>query len=288
MNLKSSALRLHLESALAGRVPAPFRSPAESGHWAGQEVETVPTGIAPIDAQTGGFPRGSLTEIFGPPGSGRMSLLVAALAARTAASEMCALVDGGDGFDPDSAAAAGVRLSQLLWVRCRTIDQALRSTDLLIHTGGLGLIAVDLCDLPPRLVRHVPLSVWFRFRRAVENTPTLLLLLEQESNAKACASLTLRVEAGAAQWSHAGESRGVGATSMHSAGLSAGHSPGCLLDGRQNRAEIIRSRMERRVTAMEGTGRMIRFETKFQAEIVREDLSILSGEPKPRGTRTSK
>ena len=92
-------------------------------------------------------------------------------------------------------------MRKLLWVRCRNVEQTLRATDLLLQGGGFGLIAVDLTDIAPRLVRHVPLDSWFRFRRAVEDTPTVLVLLEQESNAKSCASLGLRLEAGAAGWS---------------------------------------------------------------------------------------
>jgi len=38
---------------------------------------------------------------------------------------------------------------------------------------------MDLSDVPTRTVRQVPLNAWFRFRRAVEDTPTILLLLEQ-------------------------------------------------------------------------------------------------------------
>ena len=83
----------------------------------------------------------------------------------------------------------------LLWVRCRNMEQSLRATDLVLQGGGFGFIAVDLSDISPRLVRHVPLDSWFRFRRAVEDTPTVLVLLEQESNAKSCASLGLRMEA---------------------------------------------------------------------------------------------
>jgi len=49
----------------------------------------------------------------------------------------------------------------------------------------------------------VPLNAWFRFRRAVEDTPTILLLLEQEPHAKTCASLVLRLEAGAVRWAEA-------------------------------------------------------------------------------------
>lgn len=79
---------------------------------------TVPSGIAAIDALTGGLPRGTLTEIFGPASSGRTSLVLAALAEATRRQEVCALVDAGDSLHPESAAAAGMDLQRLLWIRC--------------------------------------------------------------------------------------------------------------------------------------------------------------------------
>ena len=189
-----AALRLQVETALAGRVAAPF------SYRDRKLVEMVSAGVPEIDALTGGLPRGGLTEICGPPCSGRTSLLISALASRTAQAEVCALVDGRDAFDPYAAAAAGVELKQLLWVRCRNIEQALRSTDLLLQGGGFGMIAVDLSDIPAATVRHVPLNAWFRFRRAVEDTPTILMLVEQEPNAKTCASLVLQVGFEPARW----------------------------------------------------------------------------------------
>ena len=196
------AVRLAVESALAGRIVAPLQ------YRERRVLETAPTGVISVDTLTGGLPRGALTEIFGPPGSGKTSLLMAALAARTQAAEVCALVDARDAFDPETAEAAGVGLKRVLWIRCREIAQAMRVTDSLLQGGGFGLVAVDLSDLAPRLVRHVPLNVWFRWRRAVENTRTILLVMEQESNAKTCASLVLRVESAGAQWrSTAGEAR---------------------------------------------------------------------------------
>jgi recombination protein RecA len=65
------------------------------------------------------------------------------------------------------------------------------------------MVAVDLSDVPTKTVRQVPLNTWFRFRRAVEDTPTILLLLEQEPNAKTCASLVVRLEAGEVRWGEA-------------------------------------------------------------------------------------
>jgi recombination protein RecA len=226
MSSKAAALRLHLESVLASRHANPFQ------YRDRQIVETVPAGIPPIDDLTGGLPRGSLTEIYGPPCSGKTSFLVSTLASRTTASEVCALVDARDAFDPRSAEAVGVKLDQLVWVRCRNVDQALRATDLLIQGGGFGLIALDLSDAPPRVVRSVPLQVWFRFRRAVEYTPTILLLLDQESNAKSCASLVLRLRTEETNWSQTSES---------AEGIVLPHSPGLLLDGWKSYAEMIRS-----------------------------------------------
>src|SRR5579864_2945906 len=196
-------------------------------------VATVETGIAALDALTSGIPRGALTEIYGPASSGRSSVQLALLAEMTRRQEVCALVDVSNSFDPHSAAASGVHLERVLWVRCasnelrlpstqypvsssqypvsstqknatdavlasrkslfRALEQALKVTDLLLQSSGFGLIAVDLGDIPPQIARRVPLTSWFRFRRAVENTPTVLLVMEQEPYAKTCASLVLKM-----------------------------------------------------------------------------------------------
>jgi len=191
-----AALRSKIEDDLRGRVLSPF-------NYRNRNVfEIVSTGIPEIDAAVGGLPRGAMTEICGPPCSGRTSFLLSALAARTTDGEACALVDARDSFDPYLASTAGVALNQLLWVRCQNADQALRATDLLIQGGGFGLVAVDLSDIAPKIVRYVPLNAWFRFRRAVEDTPTILMVIEQEANAKTCASLVLRLKARPAEWVH--------------------------------------------------------------------------------------
>jgi hypothetical protein len=165
----------------------------------------VSSGVAEVDALTGGLPRGALTEICGPASSGRSSLLLAALAEALRRQELCALVDASDRFDPLSASAAGVELDRLLWIRCgnqrlnsplRRLEQALRATDLLLQGGGFGMVAIDMADIAAEYARRVPLASWFRFRRAVEPTPTVLLVLEQEPFAKTCASLVLKTAAG--------------------------------------------------------------------------------------------
>jgi recombination protein RecA len=206
MRISSSLLRAQVESALRGRVPAPFQFRSR------QAPERVPVGLAKIDTLAGGLPRGELTEILGGASCGRTTVLNAALAALTARGEVCALVDAQDAFDPWSAQAAGVELRRLLWVRCHGLEPALRAADLLLHSGGFGMIALDLSDLPPPAVRRVPLSYWFRFRRAVEDTPTVLLVLAQESYAQSCASLVVNLS----QTGFGGSGSGIGEASPDS------------------------------------------------------------------------
>jgi hypothetical protein len=189
--------------------------------------EMVSSGAPAIDALTGGLPRGCLTEICGPASSGRTTLLMAALAAATRRGEFCVVVDASDTLDPHSAAAAGVELDRLLWVRCsesspqkecssrrhrdteknslknqiqsqsknqeNRLEQVLRATDLLLESGGFGLIVLDLGDMPPQAARRIPLTTWFRFRRAIEHTPTILLAIEQHAIAGSCSSLLLQL-----------------------------------------------------------------------------------------------
>jgi hypothetical protein len=73
------------------------------------------------------------------------------------------------------------------------LEQVLRATDLLLESGGFGLIVLDLGDLPMQTARRIPLTTWFRFRRAIEHTPTILLAIEQHPIAGSCSSLLLKL-----------------------------------------------------------------------------------------------
>src|SRR5215468_8931321 len=192
---RSRFARTHVESALSERVPSPFTDIDR------RVFESVPTGIASLDVLTEGLPRGAITEIFGPPSSGRTSTMVSILAEAIARDEVCALVDGNDAFDPKSAASAGVELNRLLWVRCHKLDQVLKSTDLLLQGGGFGRVVMDLTDLPLSHMRSIPLASWFRFQRTIEKTPTVLLVISPESIVKSAAALVLRMDMSTAEWS---------------------------------------------------------------------------------------
>jgi recombination protein RecA len=240
--------------------------------------EMVSSGIREIDALTGGLPRGCLSEICGSASSGRTSVLLAALAAATRREEVCALVDTTDALDAVSAAAAGVELEKLLWVRCgigprtsdvrpqtsgsrtqasdleadvrgltsearcpgsgaRALEQALRVTDLLLQSGGFGLVAIDLGDVPQSEARRMPLASWFRFQRAVEPTHTVLLVVAQAPCAQTCASLLIRLQSGK-------KLSAVSSQLSVKSELWPAHAQ--LLDGLQIEGELLRSRMQRK------------------------------------------
>ncbi|MGH9406631.1 MAG: hypothetical protein ACRD3D_12455 [Terriglobia bacterium] len=186
------------------------------------------------------MPRGELTEICGAESSGRTALLLAILAKAAENGELCALVDGRDMLDPHSAAAAGVDLNRLLWVRCRQVEQALRSAELLLEAGGFGVVAIDLAGVPVPFMRRISLSAWFRLRGAVRNTRTALVVLEREPTAGTSASLVVCLETIRRCWSRWLElsSKSTGSGGMRHE--SPSHA--WLLSGFSSQAEVLRSR----------------------------------------------
>jgi hypothetical protein len=165
-------------------------------------LDFLPSGIADFDTAFGGVPRGCVTDIYGPASSGRTSLMVSLTAQATVREEFCALVDASDAFDPISAAAAGVVLGRLLWIRCGgNAEHALKATDLLLQAGGFGLVAMDLGEVAPITARRISLASWYRLRRAVENTPASLVVVEQAPHARACATLAVECARGKVRWS---------------------------------------------------------------------------------------
>ncbi len=187
--------------------------------------EMVSTGIAELDTLAGGIPRGCVTELCGTPSSGKTSVLLAMIASATRQGEACVLIDASDSFDPRSGEAAGVEFNKLLWIRCgrpllsvvgrrslaknhqesvrkkfhksyeNRLAQVLKSTDLILQSGGFGLVVLDLAGIPEKFVRRIPLASWFRFQRAVEHTKTALLVVSEIVCAQTCAAQVLKLSA---------------------------------------------------------------------------------------------
>jgi len=286
----SASIRLQIESALSHRIPSALTpAPRVLRPQAAVGIDSVDELLA------GGLPLGAITELVGPECSGRTSLALSFVSHMTQTGKVCAWIDVSNTLHPESAAAIGMDLSRLLWVRCGVptpkaqqissnsfalpekylkpapikkglhgggfgshprhevkglseavsgflkpevtaprcaepqrrvpqerkvfesnsiqppihnrvpvvsskpwsrMEQALRTTDLLLQGGGFSAIVLDMGSLSPEAVSRVPLATWFRYRAAAEKTQASILLLTQSACAKSSAELLLRLQPG--------------------------------------------------------------------------------------------
>ncbi|HEV2272795.1 MAG TPA: recombinase RecA [Acidobacteriaceae bacterium] len=106
-------LRAQIEAVLAEKIPSALSPQPQV------QRTLTPTNIEEVDELLqGGMPAGAISEIVGPESSGRTALALAFLAGITRTERVCAWIDVSDTLHPESAAAIGVNLSRMLWVRC--------------------------------------------------------------------------------------------------------------------------------------------------------------------------
>src|SRR5213592_2547860 len=141
----------------------------------------LPTGLAVLDEALGaGLPRGRIAELAGAPSTGRTRL---------------AWVDPQDALEPETAAAAGIALARLLWVRPRSVSDAFRAAEILLGAGGFGLVVLDV-DAP-----RAGAGGWPRLARAAERTRSTLLVVALRREAGTFAALGLELGARRVRWS---------------------------------------------------------------------------------------
>jgi hypothetical protein len=168
----------------------------------------IATDIAALDTSLcGGFPRGHLSEIVGSSSSGRTAIVLQTIAASTRRGEIAALVDTCDRLDVASAAAAGIDLERLLWIRGdaaggsdAAVNRALKAVNLTIQAGGFGCVVLDLADVPPVALRRIPFTTWLRMQRIIEGSDTACVLIAAQPLARSAGGLTLSL-AGRVRWS---------------------------------------------------------------------------------------
>jgi recombination protein RecA len=142
------ALRQQIEASLAARIPSAL-TPAPRIF---RPVASV--GISAVDELLdGGLPLGAITEMVGPECSGRTSLALSFVSQMTQAGKVCAWVDVSNALDPESAAAMGVDLSRLLWVRCG-VSPSLNTQSVSTSTDGFTLPEKYLIPPPVKKGLH--------------------------------------------------------------------------------------------------------------------------------------
>jgi recombination protein RecA len=111
--LMVAVLRAQIEASLADRIPSALTPTPRIIR------QVAATGVRHVDELLGGgLPLGAITEMAGPECSGRTSLALSFIAGMTQTAKVCAWIDVSNTLHPESAAAMGVDLRRLLWVRC--------------------------------------------------------------------------------------------------------------------------------------------------------------------------
>lgn len=227
-----------LKSLLAD-LGAQIRRGRGLAHDVSESPACCPTGLAGLDARLGGgFPRGRLSELCGGPSSGRTSLATRLLAETLARGTLAAWIDPADTFDPVSAAACltgrpatgdgnghreGSRrrdggeehegsqaLQRLLWVRARSVSEALRSAERILQVEGFELVVLDLAPAqggaphasdsssrhPIRHpIRHaIRETSWIRLARLAARGQSAFVVLSETPQAGSRAELVLEVQ----------------------------------------------------------------------------------------------
>jgi len=169
--MAAAATILDLRKVLAERFPQKSAVPNS----------VLPTGLRFFDETlVGGLPKSAITELISPHRSaGSASLIHALLRLAQRDRHFVALIDGSDSFDPWSF--AGSSFSNLLWVRCRKIFEAIKAADFLLRDGNFPLVIVDLILNTVEELRKIPQTNWYRLQRLVENTASACLILSRRS-----------------------------------------------------------------------------------------------------------
>jgi hypothetical protein len=181
--MPSDAAFADLRQALDHR----FRDTTAAAFTLAQEAVAA-SGIAAFDRILGGgFPRGTIGTLEGPPSSGRTALAARLLAVATTRG-LGAVV--GDALFPPALAAAGVRLERLLIVPTAEPLAAARAADILLRSGAFEVIVIP--TLPSS--RATGSATWTRLASLAHRAGALLLALGNEASGELRYFATVRVE----------------------------------------------------------------------------------------------
>jgi recombination protein RecA len=108
-------------------------------------VKVISSGSISVDAAlgVGGFPRGRVTEIFGPESSGKTTLALQVIAEGQAAGGSAAFIDAEHALDPGYARNLGVNVDDMLVSQPDCGEQALEITNALVQSAAIDVLVVD-------------------------------------------------------------------------------------------------------------------------------------------------
>ena len=158
-----------------------LRAALSAGHRAASpeaftlaEESVVRTDLGDFDAALGGgFPRGIIATLEGPPGSGRSALAARLLATATANGGLGALIEtpqGPDGtYYPPALVAAGVDLDRLLVITVPDATSVARAADIVLRSAAFGVVVMPAVTLRA--------TAWTRLASLTHRANALLVAL---------------------------------------------------------------------------------------------------------------
>lgn len=117
------------------------------------DISIISSGSISLDKAlgVGGYPRGRVTEIFGPEASGKTTLALHAIAEAQKKGGTAAFIDAEHAFDRFYAEKLGLDIENLLIAQPDNGEQALEIVDHLIRSGAIDIIVIDsVAALTPR------------------------------------------------------------------------------------------------------------------------------------------
>ena len=200
----SSALKIALEDLLRARL---LRADAPPLRGDDRRLTPLATGVPSMDVLLrGGLPRGQVSEIHGPPSSGRTGFALSLVARSTGDGALAAWVDPADRLDPASASDAGVDLARLLWFRGEpraphALANAIAAVGTLLGSGIFELVVLDIAGIPACEVRRLPGNTWLRLQRMIEDAPVALVLMADGHVAHGPGGASLALRPSSPSWS---------------------------------------------------------------------------------------
>ncbi len=117
------------------------------------EIPVVSTSSIGIDVAVGvgGFPRGRVTEIYGPESSGKTTLALHVVAEAQRAGGIAAYIDAEHALDAIYAEKLGVNIDDLFVSQPDSGEQALEITESLVRSNAVDVLVIDsVAALTPR------------------------------------------------------------------------------------------------------------------------------------------
>ena len=107
--------------------------------------DAIPTGAISLDIALGigGWPRGHITEIYGPSGAGKTTLATHAIAEAQRLGGTAALIDSDYAINPFVAERCGVNIDSVYFYRPTSLEDAIEFIEELVRSNTVDIIIVD-------------------------------------------------------------------------------------------------------------------------------------------------